>query len=269
MKTMRRSFAAPWLPGALAATTLVVLHAAGPADRLAAARTALGGDRLLDATTTFVIKGTEQLDTRAAHRSAPFEIDSQLPDKFIWRESISGKGVNVLGFVKNKLISNSSMDLDLARPVSPQAGQNPAPTSVRDDQQMQVAKGHFTVVTLAMLAASCSGHSLHFAELPGGDPKAAAIGVSSDDGFGATLVFDPVTHLPDRLLYRNSTSDAAYVVEWRYSDFRDVEGRRVPFSYAYSTGNDAAHLETRWVYKAETVTLNARLDPSTFTVDGR
>lgn len=61
-----------------------------------------------------------------------------------------------------------------------------------------------------------------------------------------------------------SDANQTAIVEWRYGDYRDVEGRRVPFRFTYSSGNDAAHLESRWVYQAESVRFNVPIDPATF-----
>jgi hypothetical protein len=249
-----------------------LLHAQDAASRLAAARAALGADRLLAPKTTFVISGTQLIDTRVAHRTTPFEIQCELPDKFVWREESSGHGPTILGFARNKLIANSSQDMDLAVPTTSQPGRlatTAGPVSVPDDQQLGVARGHFTVITLGLFATSFDGHRIHASTLPGPNAGGAAIGISSDDGFGATMIFDPRTQLPDRLLYGVKTADMAYVTEWKYSDYRDVEGRRVPFRFAYSSGIDSAHLELRWVYQAESVRFNVPIDPAVFLPRGK
>src|SRR5689334_24671912 len=101
-----------------AACAAVGARADDPASRLAAARAALGGEQLLTPQTTFVINGTQRIDTRVAHRSAPFEISCALPDRFVWREESSGRGPTILGFNGRKLIANSSEALDRAVPSS-------------------------------------------------------------------------------------------------------------------------------------------------------
>lgn len=255
--------------GAIALTALG-LASESPSQRLDEARLALGGDRLLKPATTFVIRGIQRIDTRVMHATDPFEIDGELPDKFVWTNT-SAQGDIVFGFLKNRLITNASADLSRTVPVTAEPGRTDTtsqrPVALPDDvQQLLVAKTYFTVVTLGLFGTSFDGHPVHVSALPGAKAETPAIGLASADGFGATLIFDPKTHLPDRLLYGVKTSDQAYFVEWRYADFRDVEGRRVPFQLTYSTGNDAAHLEPRWVYASDTVQFNTTLDPTVFTL---
>jgi hypothetical protein len=61
--------------------------------------------------------------------------------------------------------------------------------------------------------------------------------ISDKDGHVARLTLDPKTHLPARLSYAavSVTGTAPNVLEM-YSDFRDVDGIKIPFKVSLTTG---------------------------------
>lgn len=71
---------------AFAAATSMLAVAQGPADLLAAARQALGGDAALTAVTSFTITGSMMHEMEGHRTDMQVEINCVLPDKFVETE---------------------------------------------------------------------------------------------------------------------------------------------------------------------------------------
>jgi hypothetical protein len=125
-------------------------------------------------------------------------------------------------------------------------------------------------MTLGLFAASFGGHAFSVRALPGSATNAPAIGLESADGFGATVIFDQRTHLVDRMLYRSRTAGLGDVVtEWRYEDYRAIEGRQLPHRLSYAFGPDAGHLRPYFTYETEQIDFNRPIAPTVFRGAGR
>jgi hypothetical protein len=239
-----------------------------PQELLAQARAAIGSERLLGATKTFTIRGTKLIHVMDAEQTVPFEIDCQLPDQFVWKDA-SSQGDLLIGFSRAKLITTSPEGLAFVTPQAPPTPQARA-SAPSDADQLLVAKSRFTVVTLGLFAASFGGHAFNLRALPGPATNVPAIGLESADGFGATVIFDQRTHLVDRMLYRSRTAGLGDVVtEWRYEDYRAIEGRQLPHRLSYSFGPDAEHLRPYFAYETEQIDFNRPIAPSVFRRAGR
>jgi len=222
------------LGAALAASLTGGLSAAPQASHvselLAAARQALGGEQRLSAIKTFKITGsvaTPERDdlgrARPTRDYGTFEIDCELPDKFVQIEnramrqsdaSISGGGTSVyhsvttLGFNGDRVIYAHPLDSYSASPPLP-------PTSAVLEAQLRRARDGFANLTLGVFAASFAGVPLQFNESAGPDAARAVLVTGQD--FRGTLLFNARTHLPQRL------------ERVSYDDYRDVDGQKVPF----------------------------------------
>jgi hypothetical protein len=189
------------------------------------ARQALGGDAGRTAITSFRITGTMKSSNRL--ETGSFEIVCVLPDKFVQMEtrSIFSPGETVsepssgpsvsyrstrLGFNGDDLILQPHVSRDSLR-MGVQS-----PSQAESSLAMKVARAGFVTLTLGLFADSFAGVPLQFSDATG--PNAdAAVQVTGPD-VSATLFFDRQTRLPERfgrMLYR---------------DYRDVGGRKVPFS---------------------------------------
>src|SRR6266853_2345626 len=148
---------------------------------LGAAREALGGEKKLSAVRTFTVTGrTRQL---RGNNLVPieFEINCELPDKFVRRDEFPAQDADptTQGF-------NGDTLLQFPAP-SPGRGGPPAPPQ----QRLTAAKQDFVRLTLGMFAASFSSYPLTFkyaavGEAPEG--KADVIDVAGPAGFSARFV---------------------------------------------------------------------------------
>ncbi len=226
-------FGALWVMGSFGVAIPATPQQGNAAALLTDARRALGGESRLTSARTVVLKGriapgrtgnTAQSVTRAgstapaADRLGTFEIDCELPDKFvridnrqIWNPSASvARGgsasqgepavrlvTSTTGFNGNDLIG------DQGTSVGAQA----------------VARATFVNVTLAIFASSFAALPLQFADSPASDHAVLVTGAIPGAEFHGTLSFDPQTHLPVSL---NDMS---------YADYRVVNGVKIPFRF--------------------------------------
>ena len=192
------------LVAALAASPSSLLLSQSPdaAQVLAAAREALGGDRKLAAVRTFVATGrTRQL---RGNNLVPieFEIDCELPDKFIRHEDFPAQDTDPTteGFNADALIQiPPAPPAPAAQPAGRGGGRGGGPPRV------VTVKQDFARLTLGMFAASFSGYPLAFkyaaqAEAPEG--KADVLDVSGPANFAARFVVQRETHRPVMLMWQ-------------------------------------------------------------------
>ena len=172
---------------------------------LAAAREALGGEKKLAAVKTFVATGrTRQL---RGNNLVPieFEIDCELPDKFVRKDDFPAQDTDptTLGFNGDALIQFPPAPSPPPAPAQQGAGRGggrgagpPRVVGVKQD---------FARLTLGMFATSFSGYPLTFkyaaqAEAPEG--KADVLDVSGPANFAARFVVQRETHLPVMLMWQ-------------------------------------------------------------------
>src|ERR1051326_8836165 len=161
---------------AFAAAAAVLAQSAAPPDPatiLAAAREAMGGDKKLSAVTTIVATGRTQQIRGNNLVPIEFEIDIELPDKYVRKDEIPAQesGPSTAGFNGGTLI------------------QTKAPAVKQD----------FARLMLAMFATSFSGYPLTFsyigqAEAPQG--KADVLEAKGADSATMRLFVAQSTHLP-------------------------------------------------------------------------
>src|SRR5438874_8066813 len=150
---------------------------------LASARDALGGEKKLSAVRTFTATGrTRQL---RGNNLVPieFEINCQLPDKFVRKDEIPAQDsdATVRGFIGDQLIVYPST---LARTGGP-------PPQAAAQQRLVTAKQDFARLMLGVFAASFSPYPLTFKYLAEGEApegKADILDVAGLANFSARLV---------------------------------------------------------------------------------
>jgi hypothetical protein len=177
---------------------------------LSASRAALGGEKRIGAIKTIVASGaTQQLQ---GDNLVPilFEINIELPDKYVRTDEIPAResGPNSRGFNGDALIQSG--DAAGPRRGGPPAAP-PAPAGAAGAKPAEPARGpagpgpttpikqDFAKLTLGMFATSFNAYPLSFAhagqaEAPEG--KADVLDVKGAGNFAARLFIDSKTHLP-------------------------------------------------------------------------
>ena len=234
---------------AIAASLLVLGQTApDPAAILAATRDALGGEKKLSAVKTIVATGRTQQVRGNNLVPIEFEIDIELPDKYVRRDEIPAQesGPSTAGFSGEALI------------------QTKAPAVKQD----------FARLMLGMFGASFAGYPLTFtyvgqAEAPQGradvlEVKGDAKGVPS---VTMRLFIAQNTHLPIMISWQAPAPPAragqppAPPQESRiyFADYRDVDGMTWPFRLRRALGADTVEETTFDRFK-----VNGRVDPKKF-----
>ena len=217
---------------------------------LAAARQALGGEKSLAAVMTFVATGrTRQL---RGNNLVPieFEINCELPDKFVRRDEIPAQDTapSVTGFRGNDLIQVPAT----ANPA------NPA------EQRVIAIKQDFARLMTGVFAGSFPSYPLTFTYAAEGDApegKADILNVAGPANFSARLVVQRDTHLPVMLMWQAPAPGQAAPVEYRmyYADFHDVNGIKWPFRIRRAIAGNTVE-ETTF----DRVRINVKIDPRKF-----
>lgn len=257
------------MAGALVAIVILGVNAR-PADTadtiLAAARQALGGGKVLSETTSFVLKGTKQTTTYTVKSSASFEILCELPDRFVWKEDAGLRGAMAIGFNGGRVITTTPQSMAASQPITAAVSSAQSAAVIADSDQLLVARIDFAVVTMGLFATSFPSTPLKFTT-----PRPGAIDMRGRDDFAATMLFDPITHLPDRLGYKVVAPQGAglQLRQWTYGDYRDVEGRKVPFRVTISVGRDGAtQLTQEAEWDVSEVKFNVKIDGREFRSSG-
>ena len=212
---------------ALAASAAVLAQSAppDPAAILAAARTALGGEKALSAVKTIVVTGRTQQVRGNNLVPIEFEIDVELPDKYVRKDEVPAQesGPSTAGFNGDALIQTKT-------------------PAVKQD---------FARLMLALFATSFSGYPLTFsyagqAEAPQG--KADVLEATGAQNATMRLFIAQTTHLPILITWQPPPTPArggqppaaAAPQEMRLflADYRDVEGMKWPFRLRRAEGAD-------------------------------
>jgi len=252
---------------------------------LAAARTALGGEKNLNAIKTFVANGrTRQL---RGNNLVPieFEINCELPDRFVRKDEIPAQDtdVTVSGFSGDTLIQFPVPGAGRGGP-----GRGPAPNGraaapagdgpgARGDargrggppinpaqQRLNAVKQDFARLMLGVFAGSFPSYPLTFkyggiGEAPEG--KADVLDVTGPANFSARLVVQQDTHLPVMLMWQQPAPGQPAPVEYQmyYADFRDVNGVKWPFRIRRAVAGQTIE-ETTF----DRIRINAKIDAKKF-----
>jgi hypothetical protein len=224
---------------------------------LAATRNALGGEKKLSAITSFNANGRTRQVRGNNLVPIEFEINCELPDKFVRRDEIPAQDTDptTVGFNGDGLIQV---------PLAPAGGRGgpaaPGP------QRVIAIKQDFARLTLGMFVASFPAYPLTFkyageAQAPEG--KADVLDVSGPGNFAARLVIQRDSHLPVMLLWQGPAPGQPKPVEYRmfYADYRNVDGIKLPFRIRRAIGADTIEETTFDRFR-----LNAKIDPKKFEI---
>jgi hypothetical protein len=238
-----------------------------PARLLSAAREALGGEQKLSAVKTLIATGRTRQVRGNNLVPIEFEIDCELPDKYIRKDEIPAQetGITTVGFNGADLVQ-----LPLAGPPPARAGV-PAPTP---DQVAAVARNRvngvkqdFARLMLGLFATGFSSYPLSFsyagqAEAPQG--TADVVDAKGPGNFSARLFIDRQTHLPIMLSWTPPGPPQAKPAESRlyFADYRDAGGGvQFPFRIRRAVGGDTVEETTFDRFR-----INPRIDPKRFEV---
>jgi hypothetical protein len=190
-------------------TTLTAAQAPGKGDAaavLAAARQALGGDKKLAAVKTIVATGRTRQVRGENLVPIEFEIDIELPDKYVRKDEVPAQesGVTAAGFNGDELLQDPPPPPMPATPApaAPAGAPAGAPAMPRPNpsaMRVVTLKQDFTRLALGMFAASFPAYPLTFsyvaeAEAPQG--KADVIEGKGPNNFTLRLFIARDTHLP-------------------------------------------------------------------------
>ena len=216
-------------------------------DLLGRARQALGGEARLASIRSFVVSGSLERGYRSRSNYGSFEVACELPDRYVSRESLTSlspsapgrpsewRETSRLGFNGARVIYEPSGTLSTRRMAPPAFGQDDVA------RLLPQAQRDFVRLTLGMFAGSFAGAPITFSD--GSRPQSV---IARVNGQGLTLEFDPTTHLPARL------------ESLQYSDYRLVDGVKVPFSLA----DDSSTSIRSWTI--HTVRFNVDISDKTF-----
>ena len=251
-----------WLvPVVATAASIAALAQSAPPDPqaiLAATREALGGEKKLSAVKTIVATGRTQQIRGNNLVPIEFEIDIELPDKYVRKDEIPAQesGPSTAGFNGEKLIQT----------------------------QAPAVKQDFARLTLGMFAASFAGYPLTFtyagqAEAPQG--KADVLDVKGAPNQTMRLFIAQDTHLPIMVSWiapvpparggppgRGGPSPAAAApaapaapqeTRLYFADYRDVDGMKWPFRLRRALGAETVEETTFDRFR-----VNAKIDARKF-----
>jgi hypothetical protein len=228
------------------ATLTAQSAAPDPAAVLGAARDALGGEKKLTAVKTFIATGRTQQVRGDNLVPIEFEIDVELPDKYVRRDEIPAQesGPSTAGFNGDALI------------------QAKTPTVKQD----------FARLMLAMFATSFSGYPLTFsyagqAEAPQG--KADVLEAKGAQNTTMRFFIAQATHLPILITWQAppapargaqpQTLAAPQDMRLFLADYRDVDGVKWPFRLRRAEGAETVE-ETSF----DRFRVNAKIDARKF-----
>jgi hypothetical protein len=235
---------------------------------MAAARDALGSEKRIAAVKTVVATGRTRQVQGDNLVPIEFEIDLELPDKYVRTDEIPAResGPTRRGFNGAALIQ--------APAAAPARGGSPAPAGGRPGaaapDPTAPLKQDFARLTLGMFASSFDAYPLTFgyagaAEAPEG--KADVIDVKGPGVFSARLFINSQTHLPLMLSWTvpgpPAAGQPAKPTESRiyYADYRDVDGLKLPFRIRRAVSGNTVE-ETVF----DRFRINAKIDPRKFEV---
>jgi hypothetical protein len=204
-----------------------------------------------------------------------FEFACVLPYKCYGGDEIPARerGPTTTGFNGSELIQVPVPQARQGGPPGPGAGPGPgrgpapSPEALRA-QRLAAVQQDFARLVLGMFANSLGSYPVSFtlageAEAPQG--KADVVEVKGAAGFAARLLIFRETHLPIMLSWQGpgTPQTQGKPVETRiyYSDYRDVDGLKLPFRLRRAAGPDTIEETTFDRFR-----INARIDAKKFEV---
>src|SRR5215470_2117172 len=241
---------------------------------LAATRAALGGEKKLSAVKSFVVTGRTRQVRGNNLVPIEFEINCELPDKFVRKDEIPAQDTDpsTRGFNGDTLIQVPPPGAGRG---GPRAGGPPAADGARGGPPPGGARGpagppvppivavkqDFARLMLGMFAASFPSFPLTFkygavGEAPEG--KADVLDVNGPANLVMRFVVQHDTHLPVLLMWNAPAPGQPAPAEQRmfFADYRDVDGLKLPFRIRRAVGADTIEETTFDRFR-----INAKIDP--------
>jgi hypothetical protein len=274
-----------------ASSRLTAQAAPDPGEILAAARSAIGGDKQIAAVKTLVVTGRTRQIRGDNLVPIEFEMSCEFPDKYVRRDEIPAQenGPTTTGFSGDALIQIPPL------PPPPARG-GAAPTTAQLDAARAVRttalKQDFARLMLGLFAQSYASYPLTFtyfgtAEAPQG--QADVLDVKGPGNFTARFFVYKATHLPVMLSWQGGSAGAGRGIPGRgvpppgaapasappgggapaptqetrlyFADYRDVDGLKLPIRIRRAIGSDTVEETTFDRFR-----LNAKIDSRKFEV---
>ncbi len=273
-----------WFPLVVALATVPVSPLLGQtpdaAQVISSAREALGGEKKLSAVHTFTATGRTRQVRGNNLVPIEFEINCELPDKFVRKDEIPAQDTDptTRGFNSDVLIQfpppgagRGGTRVGGPPPGAPPTGGPPpgpgrGPGGPGPASPLAAVKQDFARLMLGMFAASFPSMPLTFkydavGEAPEG--KADILGVSGPANLSMRFVVQRETHLPVMVMWNAPAPGQPAPTEQRmyFADYRDVDGLKLPFRIRRSVGADTVE-ETTF----DRIRINAKIDPRKFEV---
>jgi hypothetical protein len=250
---------------------------------LALARSALGGQGRIDAVKTLVATGRSRQLRGENLVPIEFELDLELPDKYIRRDEVPAQetGRTARGFNGSALIQFPAQTPGAGRgPDRPggaagrgggpsgrsgPAGPPPGSIVTPPPDPVTAARQDFARLALGLFASSFDVYPVSFtysgiAEAPEGSADVLAVTGAAD--FSGRLFISHQTRLPLMLSWPGPPTPAG-PVENRlyYADFRSVDGLMLPFRIRRAVGANTTEEMSVDRYR-----VNSKVDPKKFEV---
>jgi hypothetical protein len=276
-----------WFPLAAALVAVSVSAVLGQtpdaAQVMSSAREALGGEKKLSAVRTFTATGRTRQVRGNNLVPIEFEINCELPDKFVRKDEIPAQDTDptTRGFNGDTLIQFPPPGAGRGggRPGGPPPGApppaaapgragGPPPGGGRGPggpvRPIIAAKQDFARLMLGMFAASFPSVPLTFkyaavGEAPEG--KADILDVAGPDNLSMRFIVQRDTHLPVMLMWSAPAPGQPAPAEQRmyFADYRDVDGLKLPFRIRRAVGADTIEETTFDRFR-----INPKIDPRKF-----
>ena len=250
---------------------------------MSSAREALGGEKKLSAVRTFTATGRTRQVRGNNLVPIEFEINCELPDKFVRKDEIPAQDTDptTRGFNGDTLIQFPLPGAGRGggRPGGPPPGApppaaapgragGPPPGGGRGPggpvPPIIAVKQDFARLMLGMFAASFTSVPLTFkyaavGEAPEG--KADILDVTGPANLSMRFVVQRDTHLPVMLMWSGPAPGQQAPAEQRmyFADYREVDGLKLPFRIRRAVGADTIEETTFDRFR-----INAKIDPRKF-----
>jgi hypothetical protein len=252
---------------------------------MSSAREALGGEKKLSAVRTFTATGRTRQVRGNNLVPIEFEINCELPDKFVRKDEIPAQDTDptTRGFNGDTLIQVPPPGAGRGGPRAggpgpggpapggaaraggqpPAGGRGPGGPPV---PPIVAVKQDFARLMLGMFAASFPSFPLTFkygavGEAPEG--KADVLDVNGPANLVMRFVVQRETHLPVMLMWNAPAPGQPAPAEQRlyFADYRDVDGLKLPFRIRRAVGADTIEETTFDRFR-----INAKIDPRKFEI---
>jgi hypothetical protein len=199
------------------------------------ARKALGGDAHLDAITSFAATGRTRQVRGDNLVPIEFEINCELPDKYVRRDEIPAQesGPTSAGFNGDGLVAEPAPPMPPPRPARPGGPPPPGPEqqaaarAASFKARVRTLKQDFVKLTLGMFAQSFVTYPLTFAVLGKAEaPQGTAdvLLVRGPDDFTLRFFVDQTTHLPIMVSWQVPATNAVMAIKGQPAPANVPEG---------------------------------------------